>query len=640
MAKPYTVPDWARHSPEALRYSLEVIKDGAVVDEIELLSQEDPQKPQIKSYYILGRQPDIVDILLEHPSLSRQHAVLQFRDDDALMCLDFNSAQGTFVNKVQLEQGVYQRIYVGDILKFGQSTRLYVVKGPESQMKPEYDSENLQQMRKKLKERSVEVAKKKEESNVATWGFDDDAEEDNDDGYDDSKQGGSAKEPDYLRKDPNYYRKFGSGYTSKLKDSDVDPKDATKLAKIRAKEQKIQNMLEENRRIYVKETSQDDGLTEGQSAAVARNDGRIEELKSEIETMINELLGKKKQRDGGTDAANNTSKGKKRSGSDDEDDDDLYDQTMDTQDVNTNWRLKRKLMKQMPGADVSTGAGRSQGMTYLEIKSWVESLRSKQIAVEQEIAANEAHIRAADNKNANDGDEDLDDLLLKSNATTAKLDISRLKSEHTKVAVELKKAEKLLVAATPALKFHHKSEEQTQPVPPGVSSKVAEVIDSLLHPQAPVVMHSQEENTMDVDSTLPISAATEPIELKEEIESAPERVVERPPSPVVATKSDTSRVLGPQRPAQTQSQSQPQAQPQPESQHESIGEAATSDDVPHAHTSKQHRDSSPKGHTHKKIIKEPTKFDSSTLQDGEKVWVKPKNQTGDGKTWLNDKFGY
>jgi hypothetical protein len=353
--------------------------------------------------------------------------------------------------------------------------------------------------------------------------------------------------------------------------------------------------------------------------------------------MINELLGKKKQRDGGTDAANNTSKGKKRSGSDDEDDDDLYDQTMDTQDVNTNWRLKRKLMKQMPGADVSTGAGRSQGMTYLEIKSWVESLRSKQTAVEQEIAANEAHIRAADNKNANDGDEDLDDLLLKSNATTAKLDISRLKSEHTKVAVELKKAEKLLVAATPALKFHHKSEEQTQPVPPGVSSKVAEVIDSLLHPQAPVVVHSHEENTMDVDSTLPISAATEPIELKEETESAPERVVERPPSPVGATKSDTSRVLGPQRPAQIQAQPQPESQPR---HHESVGEAATSDDVPHPHTSKQHRDSSPKGHTHKKIIKEPTKFDSSTLQDGEKVWVKPKNQTGDGKTWLNDKFGY
>jgi pSer/pThr/pTyr-binding forkhead associated (FHA) protein len=130
MAKPYTVPDWARHSPEALRYSLEVIKDGAVVDEIELLSQEDPQKPQIKSYYILGRQPDIVDILLEHPSLSRQHAILQFRDDDALMCLDFNSAQGTFVNKVQLEQGVYQRIYVGDILKFGQYTLFFVFKGP------------------------------------------------------------------------------------------------------------------------------------------------------------------------------------------------------------------------------------------------------------------------------------------------------------------------------------------------------------------------------------------------------------------------------------------------------------------------------------------------------------------------------
>ena len=44
------------------------------------------------------------------------------------------------------------------------------------------------------------------------------------------------------------------------------------MEKLRKKERKIENMQEETRRIYAKELSQPDGLTEGQLAAVAKND--------------------------------------------------------------------------------------------------------------------------------------------------------------------------------------------------------------------------------------------------------------------------------------------------------------------------------------------------------------------------------
>ena len=38
-------------------------------------------------------------------------------------------------------------------------------------------------------------------------------------------------------------------------------------------------MQEENRRIYMKEASQEEGLTAGQQACVSRNDNNIEKLK-------------------------------------------------------------------------------------------------------------------------------------------------------------------------------------------------------------------------------------------------------------------------------------------------------------------------------------------------------------------------
>lgn len=93
-------------------YGLEVLKNGSIVDTIKF-------KPE-KSFCVIGRVPGC-DILGEHPTISRIHAILQFvggtgSEDDVdkdtsgdgncsrkgLYVFDLNSTHGTFLNKNQL----------------------------------------------------------------------------------------------------------------------------------------------------------------------------------------------------------------------------------------------------------------------------------------------------------------------------------------------------------------------------------------------------------------------------------------------------------------------------------------------------------------------------------------------------------
>jgi pSer/pThr/pTyr-binding forkhead associated (FHA) protein len=54
---------------------------------------------QAKPYFVFGRQPDIVDIACENPTISRRHAVLQHKDTGELFIYDLGSTHGTFLNK-------------------------------------------------------------------------------------------------------------------------------------------------------------------------------------------------------------------------------------------------------------------------------------------------------------------------------------------------------------------------------------------------------------------------------------------------------------------------------------------------------------------------------------------------------------
>lgn len=174
------------------------------------------------------------------------------------------------------------------------------------------------------------------------WGFREDAEEVFSDEEDKRKE---EDLPDYLKKDLNFDRKYNEKYEADIRDEDaLNEKDRTVLEKIRTKERKIQNMQEENRRIFNKESSQDEGLTEGQSRAVARNDVQIEKLSAEVEELVQTIKSKNLQRSL-QQQQEASSSGSKRVHETDKSDDIEYDTTDVTADATTNWRMRKKLMK-------------------------------------------------------------------------------------------------------------------------------------------------------------------------------------------------------------------------------------------------------------------------------------------------------
>ena len=94
-----------------------------------------------QSAYLLGRNGEIADIPLLHPSLSSQHAVLQYRavpvksekigEPPRLSCqpyiMDLESTNGTFLNGIRIDAARYYQLRRGDVLTFGASTREYVL---------------------------------------------------------------------------------------------------------------------------------------------------------------------------------------------------------------------------------------------------------------------------------------------------------------------------------------------------------------------------------------------------------------------------------------------------------------------------------------------------------------------------------
>ena len=83
-----------------------------------------------------------MDHLIEHPSCSKQHVVLQFRWVEKRneygerkggvrpYVIDLDSANGTTVNGDKIPERRYVEVRSGDVLKFGESTREYVLMLP------------------------------------------------------------------------------------------------------------------------------------------------------------------------------------------------------------------------------------------------------------------------------------------------------------------------------------------------------------------------------------------------------------------------------------------------------------------------------------------------------------------------------
>ncbi|XP_026739832.1 kanadaptin [Trichoplusia ni] len=190
---PYKEPKWSGVCPDGADYSLEVLKSGMIVERVELTG---------KPYHVFGRFANS-DVVMAHPTISRHHAVLQYKafaEDGEQPCgwymIDLGSTHGTYLNKEKLKPNHYTRVRVGHQIKFGNSTRTYIVVGPDFDCEGESElsvteikkkaedmkAERERMIREAFEQREkdrVEQEKKREEQGI-DWGMGEDAEEEPD----------------------------------------------------------------------------------------------------------------------------------------------------------------------------------------------------------------------------------------------------------------------------------------------------------------------------------------------------------------------------------------------------------------------------------------------------------------------------
>ncbi|KAG0607325.1 hypothetical protein M758_8G019700 [Ceratodon purpureus] len=113
------------------RWRLYVFKDGEPLNE--------PLYIHRQTCYLFGRERRVADVPTDHPSCSKQHAVIQYRlteleGPDGMMqnkvrpyIMDLGSTNGTFLNNTRIEAQRYHELREKDTLKFGNSSREYVL---------------------------------------------------------------------------------------------------------------------------------------------------------------------------------------------------------------------------------------------------------------------------------------------------------------------------------------------------------------------------------------------------------------------------------------------------------------------------------------------------------------------------------
>jgi len=131
----YNEPPAARKPPPSQKWQLFVFKGDEVVDEIPLYT---------RSCWLLGREAAVVDLQVEHPSCSKQHAVVQFRhsvkrgefgerrDVVRPYIIDLESANGTQLNGERIKDSRYYEVKDKDLMRIGLSERDYVFMLPPS----------------------------------------------------------------------------------------------------------------------------------------------------------------------------------------------------------------------------------------------------------------------------------------------------------------------------------------------------------------------------------------------------------------------------------------------------------------------------------------------------------------------------
>ncbi|KYK66610.1 FHA domain-containing protein [Toxoplasma gondii TgCatPRC2] len=114
------------------KWRLYMFKNDRTKPAAEVANQEPDKTLHLhrRSSFIFGKDNRVADILLMHPTISKQHAVLQFRrklGDVSPYIIDLESTNGTYLNGAKIETCRYYQLREQDTLRFGKSTRDFVL---------------------------------------------------------------------------------------------------------------------------------------------------------------------------------------------------------------------------------------------------------------------------------------------------------------------------------------------------------------------------------------------------------------------------------------------------------------------------------------------------------------------------------
>ena len=261
-------------------------------------------------------------VLTAHESCSRMHARIAFDRSGLPWLRDLGSNNGTFVNTKKLppqstgrnENGKGEgsrgvRLFPGDMIQFGASSRCYILEGPiqyeRSNVKPPaVKNKNFAQESETVKSKIVNEAKLE---NGVSWGIDLDE-------FD------LHKHNENLQEDQVDFS---------LLDSSTVPEKHRKLYdKLVGKKYKLANITAEIQRIQRKESFAT--LSDGQAAQIVKNQNKERELQQEIEELEFELISKLKGDDTNIshDVSSSHRKRRRELEEDENDDDAFYDRTL------------------------------------------------------------------------------------------------------------------------------------------------------------------------------------------------------------------------------------------------------------------------------------------------------------------------
>ncbi|CAM6090513.1 unnamed protein product [Calypogeia fissa] len=404
---PYVKPSWGAIPGQP--FTLEILKEGNI------LGVEDVSK---KAVYMFGRS-DRCDFVLEHPTVSRYHAVLQYNSKGESFLYDLGSTHGTFVNKLQVKGREYVPLHVGDIVRFGFSSRLHVFQGPpelipeEGLTKKERQAQRLVEAAQDRAIREASIIRAKRDSmssDGVSWGMQEDAEEEAEENVEEVT-----------------WQTFKGELTEKQQKT---------LAKIHKYNEKLSNLRKENDAIQAKELPQG-GLTQGQQTQVARNEQRMEQLVEEVENLEETLNDSIQESVSGR--AGLKRRGKKNSFDVEEeedlsDNDEFYDRASKGQP-----RKKKDSVQKVETAD-----------SLLDLKvaltTEIESLRNA-IKAEEETSSlsQEAEVAKMEVETA----DPLDQFMTNLSSTIVKDKASHLQKELDSLSKELARVERLLKLADP-----------------------------------------------------------------------------------------------------------------------------------------------------------------------------------------------